>query len=180
MASAKTAEFFLTETVTLPALSADGSRITATIDLSPYLNVPTGQAVQITSVDFIYQSGADFSSAAASMVTGNCAVAVQLTDLNPSTSFVRADSQSLIASGNVQIDVVNNIASHVLDLFPDNFGNDPQAFTVVNDLLYLTGGVDSAGIAASDLFITARIRMKVVKLAQKDWVALALQSTAEN
>ena len=180
MATAKTAEFFLTETVTLPANAIDGTRVSISADLSPYLNVPTGQAVQITAVDFIYQTGADFAGTAGSMVAANASISCQLVDLNPSTLFVRADSQSLIASGNVQIDKANNIASYVLDLFPDNFGNDAGAFTVVNDLLYLTAGVDGSAIGTGDVFVTCRIRMKVVKLAQKDWVALALQSTAEN
>ncbi len=181
MATAKTAEFYLTETVTLPNSSADGTRVSQTIDLSPYLNVPTGQAVQIVAVDFIYQQGPTYSAVASELLAGNGSISCQLVDLNPSTSFVRADSQSLIASGNVQIDTANNIASYVLDLFPDNFGNDVGAFTVVNDLLYLTAGNDANATGNfGDVYITARIRMKVVKLAQKDWVALALQSTAEN
>lgn len=180
MATAKTAEFYLTETVTLAGGSAPATRNTQTIDLSPYLNVPTGQAVQITAVDFIYQSSNGFGNPANVLLAANGAISCQLVDLNPSTAFVRADSQSLIASGNVNIDQPNNIASHVLDLFPDNFGNDAGAFTVVNDLLYLTAGNDVAAVGAFDVLITCRIKMKVVKLAQKDWVALALQSTAEN
>ena len=179
MATAKTAEFYLTETVELPGTSADGTRVTQTIDLSPYLNVPTGQAVQITAVDFIYQVSTHNGNVAYQMLAQNGAISVQLVDLNPSSAFVRADSQSLIASGNVNIDQPNNIASHVLDLFPDNFGNDAGAFTVVNDLLYLTAGNDGSA-TSFPVSCTGRIKMKVVKLAQKAWVALALQSTAEN
>jgi hypothetical protein len=180
MATAKTAEFYLTETVTLAAASVDGTRVTAAISLAPYLNVPTGQAVQITAVDLIYQFGTDYAGTASQMLVANGSISCQLVDLNPAISFIRADSQSLVASGNVQIDVINNIASYVLDLFPDNFGNDEGAFTVVNDTLYLTGGNDGADIGAGPVYLTARIKMKVVKLGQRDWVALALQSTAEN
>ena len=50
-------------------------------------------------------------------------------------------------------------------------------FICVNDQLYLVGGIDGAA-AASDLFITARVRCRVVKLSTKDWMAVAIQSTA--
>jgi hypothetical protein len=54
-------------------------------------------------------------------------------------------------------------------------------FMVVNDTLYLTGGNDGAAIqAGADLAITARVRARVVKLGSKDWMALALQSTASD
>ena len=54
MAKALTGSFYLTETVTLAAASADGSRATGTIDLGAYVNVPTGQAISISEVDFIW------------------------------------------------------------------------------------------------------------------------------
>ena len=41
----------------------------------------------------------------------------------------------------------------------------------------------NAGIAvdaANDVYITARIKARVVKLSQKDWIAIALQSTASD
>ena len=62
MATAKTGSFYLTETITLPAASASGSRVQGTIDLGAYVNVATGQAVAIDSVDFVYQVGGDFGS----------------------------------------------------------------------------------------------------------------------
>lgn len=42
MAKAKTGSFYLTETITLPAATADNSRVQGTIDLGAYVNVPTG------------------------------------------------------------------------------------------------------------------------------------------
>ena len=54
MATAKTGSFYLTETVQLAAASANGTRNTGTIDLGAYVNVPTGQAIAIDSVDFVY------------------------------------------------------------------------------------------------------------------------------
>jgi hypothetical protein len=183
MATAKTGSFYLTETVQLSAAAASGSRIQGTIDLGAYVNVATGQAIAIDSVDFVYQAGTDFSSDVSQMLAGNGALTTQLTDLNPGTAFVRADNQSLIASGALNIDVANAIASHSSDIFPDNYGTAgtlSEMFMVVNDTLYVTAGNDNAAVGAQTVSVTARIRARVVKLGSKDWMALALQSTASD
>jgi len=182
MATAKTGSFYLTETVTLPANTAAGGRIQGTIDLGAYVNVATGQAVAIETVDFIWQAGADFGQEVAGMVASNGALSSQLTDLNPSSSFVRADNQSLIASGAMNIDFTNSIATHVADLYPDNFGPAAlsEAFMVVNDSLYLVAGNDATAINTADVVCTARIKCRVVKLGTKDWMAIAIQSTASD
>ena len=181
MTKAMTGSFYLTDTVTIPVASASGSRIQSTVDLSAYVNVPTGQAIAIESVDFVYQTGTDFSSDVANMLVGNGAITTQLTDLNPSTLFVRADNHSLIASGSLNIDIANSIATHASDLYPDNFGpaNLSEAFLVVNDTLFLTAGNDNSVVGAQALSISVRIRCRVVKLSTKDWMAIAIQSTAE-
>jgi hypothetical protein len=185
MATAKTGSFYLTETVTLPAATINGARVTGTIDLGAYVNVATGQAIAIDSVDFIYQLSDDFGGGTlSSMVQADACLTQQLTDLNPGARFVRADNQSLIASGSLNIDFTNNLGTHNSDLYPDNYGTAgslSEMFMVVNDTLYLTAGVDgNATSAGADLFITARIRARVVKLGSKDWMALALQSTASD
>lgn len=181
MTKSMTGSFYLTETVTIPNGSASGSRIQGTIDLSAYVNVPTGQAIAIESVDFIFQIGTDFGSDVQQMLVASGAITTQLTDLNPGTAFVRADSQALVSSGALQIDQPNNVASHSADFYPDNFGptNLSEAFLVVNDTLYLTAGNDTAVSGATDLSVTARIRCRVVKLNSKDWMSIAIQSTAE-
>jgi hypothetical protein len=182
MASALTGSFYLTETVELAGASPDGTVVQGTVDLSSYVNVPTGQAIAIDQVDFITQTGALFSVDVARMLAANGALGFQLTDLNPGTLAVRADNNSLIASGSLNIDIANNIATHTADLYPDNFGTNAMSemFMVVNDTLYLTGAVDGAAVAASSVFITARIRARVVKLSSKDWMAIAIQSTASD
>jgi len=183
MATAKTGSFYLTETVQIPLGSANGTRVMETVDLSAYINVPTGQAIAIESVDFIYQQGTDYGQSVNSYLAGNGAISAQLTDQNPGTLFVRADDFSLIASGGMVIDATNNVASSSVDLYPDNFGPTAlsEAFLVVNDTLYLTAGNDGAAIGPSwSIFVTARIKARVVKLSQKDWVSLALQSTASD
>jgi len=181
MATAKTGSFYLTQTVNVPAASADGTRTTETVDLSAYVNVPTGQAIAIESVDFIWQNGGNHDGNVESFLAANGSLSMQLTDLNPSGVFVVASNHSLIASGALNIDVANNIASHSSDLYPDNFGPTTlsEAFLVVNDELFLTGGNDGSAVGGATIKCTARIRCRVVKLSTKDWMAIAIQSTAE-
>jgi hypothetical protein len=181
MATAKTGSFYLTETVTLPTLSADGSRVQATLDLGAYVNVPTGQAIAIDQVDYVWQTF-DGGSNPEQFLAANGAISVQLTDLNPGTTLILADGHSLISSGAMAIDVANNIASHVSDIYPDNFGPNSlsEAFMVVNDTLYLVAGNDGAAVGAADVYVTVRVRARVVKLGSKDWMAIAIQSTASD
>jgi len=183
MATAKTGSFYLTETLTIPAGSLAATRVQGTIDLGAYVNVATGQAVAIEEVDFVYQSGSTLASNPQQMVAANGTIGVQLSDLNPGSAFVRADDQSLIASGSLAIDQANNTVTHAADMYPDNFGPTSlsEAFMVVNDSLYLVGGNDGTAInAVEDLFITARIKARVAKLSSKDWMAIAIQSTASD
>jgi len=183
MAKAKTGSFYLTESVIIPAASGSGTRVQGTIDLGAYVEVSSGIAVAIESVDFITQgdSGGDFQATLGTMcAAGNMALGAQLTDLNPGSLFVRADNQSLVASSQLQIDRTNNVGTHTNDLFPDNFGpsNLSEAFLVVNDQLYLVAGNDNDTTGAIDIAITARIKCKIVKLSTVDWMAIAIQSTA--
>jgi len=182
MATAKTGSFYLTETITLPAATASGTRVQGSIDLGAYVNVATGQAVAVESVDFVFQAGNDYGSDGKSMVTSDGAIGVQLSDLNPGTAFVRADDQSLIASGSLNIDQTNNVVTHVSDLYPDNFGPSAlsEAFMVVNDTMYLVAGPDLAAIGSVAVYVTARIKCRIVKLGTKDWMAIAIQSTASD
>lgn len=182
MATAKTGSFYLTETVNMTAGLVSGTRVQGSIDLGAYVNVPTGQAIAVESVDFVLQRGSDYGSDVESMLTSNGALTFQLSDLNPGTALVRADDQSLVASGSLNIDIANNIGSHVSDLYPDNFGPAAlsEAFMVVNDTMYLVAGPDGANVGTSDVFLTARIRCRVVKLSTKDWMAIAIQSTASD
>ena len=155
MATAKTGSFYLTETVTLPTASVSGTVVQGTIDLGAYVNVATGQAVAIESVDFVYQNSANYLGSAANMLNADGAIHTQLSDLNPGTAMLRADNQSLIASGSINIDYSANIATQESDLYPDNFGPTAlsEAFMVVNDSLYLTAGVGNAAIGLSLIHI---------------------------
>lgn len=180
MAKPKTGSFYLTETVVLDAASADGSRVQGTVDLGAYVNVPTGQAIAVESVDFIWQRSTANDGNVEAFLAANGSLSSQLTDLNPGTLLVRADDHSLIASGALNIDIANNISSHSNDMFPDNFGPSAlsEAFMVVNDQMYLVAGVDGAAIGTAGISCTMRAKCRVVKLSQKDWMAIAIQATA--
>jgi hypothetical protein len=182
MAKAKTGSFYLTETIQLPAASASGSRVQGTIDLSSYISVPQSLAIAIDEVDFIYQVGSDYGNDAASMLGSNGAISAQVTDLNPGTQFVRADSQTLVASGAMNIDVTNNVVTHSADMYPDQFGPAglSDMFLVVNDTLYLNGGNDNAPVGGGIVWVTARVRCRVVTLGKSDWMAIAIQSSAND
>ena len=50
-------------------------------------------------------------------------------------------------------------------------------FLVVNDALYLNAGVDNTSINIS-VYVTARVRCRIVSLSPKNWTAIAIQATA--
>tara|TARA_Y100000004_G_scaffold84359_1_gene94696 strand:+ start:812 stop:1363 length:552 start_codon:yes stop_codon:yes gene_type:complete len=182
MATAKTGSFYLTETVIIPASSATGTRIQGEIDLGAYVNVATGQALAVESVDIVVQAGAGFNQLGTNLFTGDGCISTQVTDLNPGSAFVRADNQSLIASSALNLDHTNNVLTHQADLYPDNFGPTAlsEAFMVVNDSLYVVAGTDGAAVGAGDLAVTARIKCRIAKLSAKDFMAIAIQSTASD
>jgi hypothetical protein len=180
MTKSITGSFYLTETVLMPVGSPDGQAVQSTLDLSAYVNVPTGLAIAIEAVDFIWQGQDTLGAALTSYANGDTAWTSQLTDLNPGLALVVANNHSLVASGCLQIDNGNNVGTYTSDLYPDNFGpsNLSEAFLVVNDTLFLTAFV-GGDITASNVRCTVRVRCRVVKLSTKDWMAIAIQSTAE-
>ena len=145
------------------------------------MHVPTGQAIAVESVNFIYQK-VDGGGSGNQLLAADGAIGAQLTDLNPSSTLIIADDQTLIASGALNIDFTGNVVSHNSDLYPDNFGPAAlsEAFMVVNDTLYLVAGNNAGAIGNQVVHVTARIRCRVVKLSQADWMAIAIQSTASD
>jgi len=179
MATAKTGTFHLTETVRMAANQVNGTRNQGSIDLGAYVNVATGQALSITSIDWIIQRDSDFGTAITNYLSGSGAISFQVCDLNPSTAFVRADDASLIGSGSLNIDKANNVGTQMSDLYPDRFGSD-DAFHVVNDSLYVVVGNDNANVGTGHLEVTVNLTCKIVKLSNRDFVAIAIQSTSSD
>jgi hypothetical protein len=171
MATKKTAMFTLTERVTL----SDANETFATIDLGSYVDVGDRQALQVHSVDFIFQ-GTTASETIAVTLGGSGAVKVQLTDLNRG-GLVFANDRALVASGHLDYDT-DAFLTNSTDLYPDNYGkgSDDGRF-VVNDQLYVTAKTSVIGSGKS-VNVTVRVNASIVTLSAKDFMAIAIQSTA--
>ena len=162
----------LTERLTI---TADNVETFATIDTGSYVDVGDRQALQIHSVDFIFQ-GTTANASMLSTFTTNATALVQLTDLNRG-GLVFADDRALIASAAMSF-ADENVITNEADLYPDNFGKgaDDGRF-VVNDQLYITGITANLDTNKA-LNCTVRINASIVTLTAKDFMAIAIQSTA--
>jgi len=172
MATRKTAMFTLTERLTI---TADNTQTFATIDLGSYVDVGDRQALQVHSVDFIFQSTTAGQSVPGAM-GGTGVVHAQVTDLNRG-GLVFADDRALVASGQLNYDT-DGFLSEAADLYPDNYGkgSDDGRF-VVNDQLYVTGRTSVLNVGEA-VNITVRVNASIVSLTAKDFMAIAIQSTA--
>ena len=177
--AAKTSTFYLTERLSLAA----GASSTAndTIDLGAYVDVADRQGILVHSVDFIYQ-GRDANGNVVSLggtTSTDMTFEAQLTDLNRG-ALVFADDRALVASGTLMFDNSNNSATNVTDIYPDNFGPSSASGgrIVINDQMYLRATGFGTIDATFSVEVTVRIKCSVITLTQKDFMAIALQSTA--
>ena len=173
MATKKTAMFTLTERVTVSAANTDTF---ATIDLGSYVDVGDRQALQIHSVDYIVQ-GTTASTIPATFLAGDAVIDCQLTDLNRG-GLVFTNDRAVVSSMRLLFDNSNNAMTKETDLFPDNFGKgSDDGRYVVNDQLYITAR--SSAIAGSNAAnITVRVNASIVTLGAKDFMSIAIASTA--
>ncbi len=164
--------FTLTERVTI---SAAGTDTFATIDLGSYVDVGDRQALQVHSVDFIFQ-GTTASSGLPGTLGASSDIKCQLTDLNRG-GLVFANDRALVASGVLNYDT-DGFLSQNADLYPDNFGKgSDDGRYVVNDQLYVTAR-SSAVAGGQAVNVTVRVNASIVTLGAKDFMAIAIQSTA--
>jgi len=163
---AKTSSFTLTESVTVTGATSG----TGSLDISSYLNVANRQGLAIESIDFIFQE----SDNTPFMSTVARSVQMQVSDSN--SAAVTASDRSLIASGALLVETDAGLYSHASDIFPDNYGILNEARMVVNDTIYFR--VDLSG--SDTVVVTALLRCKVVTLDAKDFMAIAIQSTASD
>ena len=182
MATSKTGSFWLTENLDLTAVD---TIVQSTIDLGAYVDVGDQQAIAIEQVDWIVQShdtANDLYSYSLSGISGgNWNIGFQLSDLNPGVVYLRADDNALIGSGVLCYDDTNAISSIGPDLYPDSFGKLDESRLVVNDSLYVVSSMSVTGPAADRAAsVTVRIKARIVKLSTKDWMAIAIQSTASD
>ena len=164
--------FTLTERLTITTAATDTF---ATIDLGSYVDVGDRQALQIHSVDFIFQ-GTTASQPIATAMGATGSIFVQVTDLSRG-GLVFSDDRALVASGVVNYEV-NGFLDNVADMYPDNYGKgSDDGRYVVNDQLYITGLADVLA-GGQSLNITVRVNASIVSLTAKDFMAIAIQSTA--
>jgi len=179
MAKSKTGTFTLTETV---ELAASGAAVAGTIDLGAYVDVGDQQALAIESVDIIYQAidtNDDPQPGVTAFFAGDAVTQGQISDLNPGGVLIRADDNSLIASGQLYYDSAM-VVSIGPDLFPDNFGKLDESRMVVNDSLFCVAECATGAALTGTLAVTFLVRCRIVKLSTKDWMAIAIQSTASD
>ena len=180
MARSVTGSFWLTETV--QGATAAAGITQGTIDLGAYIDVGGQLGVAIEQVDLVWQrydvNNDVYDGNIPAGTTTNMTLDAQLSDNNPGLAILRADSNTLIASGTTFIDDANQVATNAADLYPDTFGKLDEAYMVINDQLYCTTDVGGTVAANMALACTFRIKCRIVKLSTKDWMAIAVQSTA--
>jgi len=176
MATSKTGSFWLTDQVLLTS----STPVQGTIDLGAYVDVGDQQAVAIEQVDYIFQrvSGGEYSSVLTAVGAEPFFIDVQLSDINPGDDIISADDNSLISSASFMQGA--NQWSYHADTYPDVFGKLDDARMVVNDQLYLVGETNNDFSGSGDILCTIKIKARIVKLATRDWMAIAIQSTASD
>ena len=130
---------------------------------------------RIHSVDFVFQ-GLTANDGLGSALPDDNNCIVQVTDLNRGgLAFV--DDRAMVASAQIQRSAQGQF-DHRADIYPDNYGkgSDDGKF-VVNDQLYITGRC-SALTSAKAINCTVRVNASIVSLTAKDFMAIAIQSTA--
>jgi len=181
MARAKTGAFYLTEQV---VLTTANTPVQGTLSLASYIDVAGRQGIAIEQVDFMFQgltaagvytnSVYNINTADATWTTG-----AQVTDVNRGVTIVSAADRALIGSASLVSDNVNGL-SHESDLYPDNYGPvaSDEARIVVNDQLFFTATTGSDFTGANDLAVTVRLKCRIVKLSERDFMAIAITSSA--
>jgi len=175
---AKTSEFVLTERV---EVSTSGTAVNGTIDLGAYIDVGDSQGVMIKQVDFIWQgvTSAGAAQALPLALTSNGVGQVQLFDLNRGGTEQFADDNALVASGQLSYGHDEGVTNRDSDMYPDRFGR-PGGRVVINDNLYLTCNWTGAIASNEKVSCTVLVTCVIQKLSKKDFMALAISSSASS
>tara|TARA_Y100000004_G_C8947336_1_gene426886 strand:+ start:96 stop:647 length:552 start_codon:yes stop_codon:yes gene_type:complete len=180
MAKSKTGAFYLTEQV---ILTAADTPVQGTLSLASYVDVASKQGIAIEAVDFMYQSKTQNAyNADVGRVGGpttQMTIGAQVTDVNRGVNIVSAADRALIGSGSLHQAATGGL-SHMSDLYPDNYGPvaTDEARIVVNDQLFFTAETDNNFSGTGDLAVTVRLKCRIVKLTERDFMAIAITSSA--
>jgi hypothetical protein len=159
-------------------ISAAATETFATIDLGSYVDVGDRQALQVHSIDYVFQ-GTTASNGITTSLNADNSCLVQVTDLNRG-GLVFSDDRALISSAALYKAAAAAGLHEEADMYPDNYGRGSEdGRYVVNDQLYITGLVTTGGLAANEsVNVTVRVNASIVSLTAKDFMAIAIQSTA--
>jgi len=179
MAKALTGEFTITDSVKLTNADGADAYVTSTIPIGSLIDVGDAQALEIVSVDYIYQNYKETDATyqavhASAPYSADAGFGAQLMDRNAGTWLNAADN-NLISSSQALYDSIGQLTVGA-DFYPDDFQKTNGRF-VVNDELYLTAyqSIATADVNNS-LSVVVRIRAKVVKLSTRDWMAISLET----
>jgi len=174
MAKAMTGVFTITTRVEANAVGYT----TQAIPIGSLIDVGDAQALEIESVDYIYQARSSLTDTYEVIhpgmpFPGDTSCGVQVMDRNAGT-FISAADNNLISSSGLLYDYAN-IVTAASDFYPDDFQKTNGRF-VVNDEIYCVLFNAAATGANTHISCSVRIRAKVVKLSTRDWMAISLET----
>jgi len=163
--AAKTASFFIRKTIDCSSISGN----VESLDTSAYVDPSDRQGLEIEMVDFVFYNGANYlpfedtsNQIGVQVLAGTYG---ELQDLG---------EEDLIASAGISWDSTSN-PSNATDMFPDALGISKKGRIVVDDTITIATDTQDAATNAKCCVI---LKCRVVRLTNKDFMALALQTVA--
>lgn len=170
MARAKTAPFQIRFEV---GLTLNNTNI-ITPDLSMYVDPVNRQALLIHQADFIFTDNVDYLPI---NFASDSQAGIQIHDSTLGGMFALT-SPHQVASGSLFFDSTG-VLTNDQDFFPDTMGRSMGGGRiVVNDSLEVCARVE--GSIPANSICTVVLECTVVKLSEKDFIALALQTVSDN
>lgn len=168
MSKAKTSTFYIRE-----VFDVDATPGTTAMDLSLYVDPVNKQGLLVRNVDFIWHDKVTFLPPDFS---GDCQGAIQVHD-SVLGGLADLDSQHQVASGSI-MGYASSAPTNDTDFFPDRLGmTKGEGRIIVNDTLEIA--TDGAGSVPANWACCVVLECQVIKLTEKDYIALALQSVAD-
>jgi hypothetical protein len=166
MATKKTNSFYIRETI-----DVDTSLNVETMDLSVYVDPVNKQGLLIRQADFIWTEKDDWVPPAAAAWQATC----QIHD-TALGGLADPENTHQVASGSIVSTDSGSFSDE--DFFPDRLGMAKgEGRIVVNDTLEIC--TDGNGTIPTNYVVTVVLEVQVVKLSEKDYISLALQSVAD-
>lgn len=166
MATKKTNSFYIRETI-----DVDTSLNVETMDLSVYVDPVNKQGLLIRQADFIWTDKDDWVPPAAGIWQATC----QIHD-TALGGLADPENTHQVASGSIVSTASGSFSDE--DFFPDRLGMAKgEGRIVVNDTLEIC--TDGNGTIPTNYVVTVVLEVQVVKLSEKDYISLALQSVAD-